>query len=197
MDHYFECSGIAYRVILLTPLNETDRTTEPKFTVSCQAEPLADLTVTLVFVTLILTSPCLFEVFTRRCPFACEWIATVIWNILVLIYNLYNWRDPAKYEPLPKRQTTEEIEGGSALLPYWDPSADGSPPYSEGIDASDAATTTTTTETLPVHGQDFPSWRSTDFSLDGGLLIDSSSDSAAGEGGATDVTDTPPCYQHS
>ncbi|KAG9071250.1 hypothetical protein KI688_008796 [Linnemannia hyalina] len=104
MNHYFECGGIAYKIIPLTLLNETDRTTEPKFTVTCQSVSLLEFFLIVALLVLLLSIPGLFEIFQRRMPFTYAWITTVLCNILVLIHNLFNRQDPAEYWPLPKRE---------------------------------------------------------------------------------------------
>ncbi|KAH7051900.1 hypothetical protein BKA57DRAFT_503647 [Linnemannia elongata] len=156
MVHYFVCDDFAYKVVPITLLNETDRTSEPKFTVTCQSDgglleiflqiSLTILALILIYLVGILSiiflcNPEPFE-FKRRIFSAYSWITTIICNIFFSIRNFFIRHNPAKYWSLPTSQTSEETARGSALLPFHTTRASSvdDPPSYSGDGASETST---------------------------------------------------------
>ncbi|KAF9294330.1 hypothetical protein BGZ88_004025 [Linnemannia elongata] len=145
MVHYFVCDDFAYKVVPITLLNETDRTTEPKFTVTCQSDggllelflvlslPILAYALFYLFVFLSYSDP--FGIFKQTIFSAYSWITTVICNIFFSIRKFFIRLNPAKYWPLPTSQASEETTRGSALLPF----------QTAGLEDGVSDTTTTTT----------------------------------------------------
>ncbi|KAH7028394.1 hypothetical protein BKA57DRAFT_511588 [Linnemannia elongata] len=117
MVHYFVCDDFAYKVVPITLLNETDRTTEPS---SHYSDP--------------------FGIFKQTIFSAYSWITTVICNIFFSIRKFFIRLNPAKYWPLPTSQASEETTRGSALLPFQTAGLE------DGVLDTTTTTTTTTTE---------------------------------------------------
>lgn len=129
------------------------------------------------------------DFFKRRCPFAYEWITTVLRNIIICIHNLFVRQDPWEYWLLPKWESIADAAARRAtLLPYRTTAA-----VNPENDSSSDPTTTTTEMAPPIYGQYFQSWLSSEYSfsggpMDGGSHTDHSGSSAGGGGGMTDVT---------
>ncbi|OAQ27163.1 hypothetical protein K457DRAFT_139729 [Linnemannia elongata AG-77] len=150
MVHYFVCDDFAYKVVPITLLNETDRTTEPKFTVTCQSDDglleffLGFSLTILAFILILffLCHPDPFGFFKRRIFSAYSWITTIICNIFFSIRKFFIRLNPAKYWPLPTSQTSEETGRGSALLPFHTTRASSvdDPPSYSGDGASETST---------------------------------------------------------
>ncbi|KAK5816247.1 hypothetical protein F5H01DRAFT_343999 [Linnemannia elongata] len=145
MVHYFVCDDFAYKVVPITPLNETDRTTEPKFTVSCQSDgslfeiflalSVPFLAYALFYLCIVLSYSDPVGIFKQTIFSAYSWITTIICNIFFSIRNFFIRQNPAKYWPLPTSQASEETTRGSALLPF----------QTAGLEDGALDTTTTTT----------------------------------------------------
>ncbi|KAG0049920.1 hypothetical protein BGZ90_007198 [Linnemannia elongata] len=130
MVHNFVCDDFAYEVIPITLLNETDRTAEPDFKITCCSYFF------------VINNPDFIENLKHRMSSIYAWITTVLCNIFISIRNLFIRRNPAKYWPLPTSQTSEETARGSALLPLHTTRASSvdDPPSYSGDGASETTT---------------------------------------------------------
>ncbi|KAF9294331.1 hypothetical protein BKA57DRAFT_299020 [Linnemannia elongata] len=148
MVHNFVCDDFAYEVIPITLLNETDRTAEPDFKITCQSDDCwLPFIILLLFLLgcsylFVINNPDFIENLKQRMSSIYAWITTVLCNIFISIRNLFIRRNPAKYWPLPTSQTSEETARGSALLPFHTTRASSvdDPPSYLGDGASETTT---------------------------------------------------------
>ncbi|KAG0286488.1 hypothetical protein BGZ96_009397 [Linnemannia gamsii] len=119
----FECDGIQYRFSLVVPLNQTHRTTEPRFKMKCQELSLGDkigLGVCGGFMFMTCVFPCILAYFS---PFHFERMVTVLINCCKAIRNLFccYWKEPLRYTPLPTRvrptTTYDDFDNSSTTWP--------------------------------------------------------------------------------
>ncbi|KAK3816718.1 MAG: hypothetical protein J3R72DRAFT_461145 [Linnemannia gamsii] len=117
MDHYFECDGIPYRVTLMVPLNQTHRTTEPKFQMKCNEwTPAAtnSLVVIITFVALVIFFSIFPPILKHFSPFHHSRMVAITGNGLVRFYNIFHRSDPARLTPWPIRESSVRLSSSSS-----------------------------------------------------------------------------------
>ncbi|KAK3812734.1 MAG: hypothetical protein JOS17DRAFT_795708 [Linnemannia elongata] len=104
----FECDGIQYRFSLVVPLNQTHRTTEPDFEMTCNELSWGGKIFMGVFYGFIGTILFLFVIFPVTCNYLSLYhprFKVVVANVGAFIWNLVTcWRNPKIYRRMPIRE---------------------------------------------------------------------------------------------
>ncbi|KAG0251840.1 hypothetical protein BGZ95_006803, partial [Linnemannia exigua] len=102
------CDGIPYRVTLMVPLNQTHRTTEPKFQMKCnEMTPSATIVmiVTYTFVGMVVFFVLIFPPILKYfSPFHHSRMLVITENGLIRFYNIFHRSNPIRLSPWPTRE---------------------------------------------------------------------------------------------